>query len=144
MKYNFLCIAVGVLAFLCLDGIAQSNQKETLKVWGNCGMCEKKIEKAALQAGATKASWDAKSSLLDVTFTSSKTSLDEIQKAIAAVGYDTRDYTAPQEAYEALHGCCKYERKAATATCCAERHCGKTEAACREKKCCEGQSCCKM
>ncbi len=51
-----LLMIIGILSF----GNAYSQdiaKTETIKVWGNCGMCEKKIEKAALKAGASTAEW---------------------------------------------------------------------------------------
>ena len=35
-------------------------KSETFKVSGNCGMCKSKIEKAAIDAGATTAKWKTK------------------------------------------------------------------------------------
>lgn len=37
--------------------------------------------------------------------------MDEIQKNIASVGYDTEKYRGDDKAYEELHECCKYERR---------------------------------
>lgn len=93
---------------------AQTSDKETIKVWGNCGMCKKKIEKAAKSAGATSASWDADQQQLKVTYEKDKSSSSKIQEAIAKVGYDTQDYTADNSVYENLPGCCQYDRKPAT------------------------------
>ena len=87
-------------------------KKDTVKVWGECGMCKKTIEKAALEAGATAASWNTETKVLQLSYKNGKTDLVKIQQAIAASGYDTKDFTADNEAYEKLHECCKYERKA--------------------------------
>ena len=91
--------------------MAQTTKKESVKVWGNCGMCKKKIEKAAKSAGASAASWDSETQLLKISFDDSKTSSVKIQESIAKVGYDTQDYTADNEAYDNLPGCCQYDRK---------------------------------
>ena len=93
---------------------AQETKKETIKVWGNCGMCKKTIEKASKKAGASIASWDADKQMLTVNFDASKTSSSSIQQAIAKTGYDTQDFTGDDEAYNNLHGCCQYERKASS------------------------------
>lgn len=79
-------------------------------VLGNCGMCKNRIEKAAKAAGASKAIWDAETQTLTVSFKAKKTSLDKIQQEVAAVGHDTEKYKAPDEVYNNLHGCCKYNR----------------------------------
>ena len=87
---------------------AQTTTK--LKVSGNCGMCKSSIEKAAKSAGAKTANWDMDAKLLTLIF-DSKTNLDKIETAIAAVGYDTEHKTATKASYDALHECCKYERE---------------------------------
>ena len=90
-------------------------QKETIKVWGNCGMCKKVIEKAAKTAGATAASWNEDSKELKVTYNSKKTSSQKIQQGIANAGYDTQDFAASNAAYLKLPACCHYDRKATAA-----------------------------
>ena len=95
---------------------AQSNQKDSIKVWGNCGMCKKKIEKAAKSAGAETAVWDVDTHMLALEFTTDKTNTMKIQEAIAKVGYDTQDVTGDNKSYDELHGCCKYDRKETAAT----------------------------
>ena len=88
-----------------------SEKKENIKVWGNCGMCKKTIETAAKTAGATYASWNENTNFLKVSYNSSRSNSEKIQKAIAASGYDTQDFNASDNAYENLHDCCKYPRK---------------------------------
>ncbi len=88
-----------------------SVKKETIKVWGNCGMCKTTIEKSAKKAGATTASWNEESKELKISYASAKTSSTKIQEAIAKSGYDTQDFTADNKAYNNLHSCCKYDRK---------------------------------
>jgi len=93
---------------------AQTTKTDTIKVWGNCGMCKSTIEKAAKKAGAKKADWNEDTKELKVTYAVNKTTSDKIQQSIANSGYDTQDFTAVQTAYDNLHGCCKYDRKAET------------------------------
>src|SRR5688572_7644547 len=69
-------------------------QNETIPVAGNCGMCRTKIEKAAKSAGAEEAKWSSDAQAITVKYNSSTTNAAKIQKAIAAVGYDTRDQKA--------------------------------------------------
>ena len=81
------------------------------EVKGNCGMCEKTIEKAAHSVeGVLKADWNKESKLMNVTFDETKTSEDKIQLAIAQSGYDTKNHKAKNEVYNKLPGCCKYDR----------------------------------
>ena len=42
-----ILIVFSLITFFCANSaLAQTMQTATLKVWGNCGMCEKKIERA--------------------------------------------------------------------------------------------------
>jgi hypothetical protein len=126
---------------------AQSAKQTTIKVWGNCGMCKTKIEKAAKSAGASYASWNEDTKQLKVKYTASKTNPLKIQQAIAAVGYDTEKVKADDAAYDNLHGCCKYDRKGAAEgdakACCNDEKCSKES--CKGKQCCTSadKSCCK-
>ena len=127
-------------------GARSNDKKESIKVWGNCGMCKKTIESAAMKAGATAADWNTETKILAVSYRSNKTTNDKIQQAVAAAGYDTKDFTAPDEAYQKLHSCCQYDRKAAATTstqnCCAGDKCGKDTACCKDAKCCDGKEAC--
>lgn len=120
---------------------------EKVAVSGNCGMCKSRIEKAALSAGAEKASWSVKKKTLKVDFDASKTSLDAIEKAIAAAGHDTRDVKATNESYDQLPGCCQYDRAngSAAKACAKDGSCCKKDAACCKKRdcCAKKKSCCK-
>lgn len=113
-------IIVAILAiFLGTNSYAQmhdhskmaSTKTETLKVSGNCDLCKARIEKAAMLDGVSKAEWDAKTSLLLVTFDPAKTNMDQIGKKVASVGHDNSKVKADDKAYNALPGCCKYDRK---------------------------------
>lgn len=98
------------LLALSISVIGQS-KKSSFKAYGKCGMCENRIEKAAKSIdGVTTAEWNIKTQIIDVTFDSSKTDVNKIQKAIAAVGHDTDMVKADNKIYEALPGCCKYDR----------------------------------
>jgi periplasmic mercuric ion binding protein len=84
---------------------------EKFKVKGNCGMCEKRIEKAANSVeGVQTADWNKESKLIEVKFDDAKTSIDKIEMAIAKAGHDTPNRKAKDEVYDKLHSCCKYDR----------------------------------
>ncbi len=101
---------------LCLmapfTGFAKGDKvKEKFKVWGNCGMCNEKITKAAMSMdGVISAKWSSETKEMVVKFYSNQITLDDIQKKIASVGYDTENHKADDEVYENLHSCCKYDR----------------------------------
>jgi len=83
----------------------------TFKVWGNCEMCKETIEGSLKVAGISKADWNVDSKIMTVTYDSTKITLDQIQKNIAGVGYDTEKYKGDDKAYHELAECCQYERK---------------------------------
>lgn len=147
MKKIFCYICI-VLCLASVSAVAQTEKKETIKVWGNCGMCKTTIEKAAKKAGAATAEWNEDTHQLTVSYKDSKTSSEKIQKAVARSGYDTQDFTADQKAYDGLHGCCKYDRKgdasaAPAKKCCAKENCGTTPGCCKDEAGCKDKGCCK-
>ncbi|MFZ1751836.1 MAG: heavy-metal-associated domain-containing protein, partial [Saprospiraceae bacterium] len=89
MKFLIFFQITFLSIFLINDSNAQIlNQKTvTQKVYGNCGMCKKTIEKAANVKGISKAEWDADLAMAKITIDSTKTSVDDVLKRIAAVGY---------------------------------------------------------
>lgn len=89
------------------NGIASAS----FKVWGNCEMCKETIESSLKVEGVSKADWNVDSKIISVSYDSSKITLDQIQKNIAAVGYDNEKYKGDDKAYEDLPGCCQYDRK---------------------------------
>ena len=96
--------------------LAQDVKTEKFEVAGNCGMCKTRIEKAANSVdGVTSADWNQETKTLEVSFNKEKTDVHQIQMAIAKVGHDTPMHKAPDEVYEELPGCCKYERMDYTA-----------------------------
>jgi len=86
-------------------------EHQMIKVSGNCDQCKTRIETAAKSVtGVTYAEWRVETKMLHVQFDAGKTSLDDIQKAIAKVGHDTEKYKATDAAYKALPGCCLYRK----------------------------------
>jgi periplasmic mercuric ion binding protein len=82
---------------------------ETLKVSGVCGMCKKRIEKAAFGVkGIESAKWNVKDQLLTVTFDSKKTTKEAIANRIAAAGHDVEMVKAAEKSYTKLPDCCRY------------------------------------
>ncbi len=86
---------------------------EKIKVYGNCGMCQTRIEKAAKTVeGVSKAKWNSDNSMLTVTYDEAKAKIIDIHKAIAKVGHDTDLEKADATVYSKLPGCCQYDRPA--------------------------------
>jgi hypothetical protein len=105
-----LIFLLSLPAFLLLSGnlFGQKSETATFKVFGNCGMCKERIEKAVVMKGVKSGSWDNETHMLTVTFDPRKTTVDKIQLRLAAVGHDTDKYRAKDSVYDKLHGCCKY------------------------------------
>jgi copper chaperone CopZ len=113
---NIKAILLGlftIAAFTVGNAQVKNGKTETVKVYGNCGMCKKTIEKAANEKGVSKAVWDEKTSMLTITYNPAKTSTDAILKKVALAGYDSDTFRADDTTYNNLHGCCQYERPAA-------------------------------
>ena len=88
-----------------------NQEREVIKVAGNCDMCKERIEKVAkLVAGVSSAEWNATDKLLRLTFDKDQTSLGKIEKAVADSGHDTDLFLAKDEVYNSLPECCKYLR----------------------------------
>jgi periplasmic mercuric ion binding protein len=85
--------------------------KSTFKVWGNCDMCKKTIENSLINDGIVHANWNAEAKLVEVSYDNKKITIDQIQKNIASVGYDTQLYKGDDNAYSQLPKCCQYDRK---------------------------------
>lgn len=87
------------------------NETETFKVYGNCGMCKKRIESSLKDMkGVTKATWDVKSKMMKVTFDPHEISLEKIKTTIASVGHDVDGVKAEDKIYNNLPNCCQYDR----------------------------------
>jgi len=84
---------------------------ETFHVSGNCEMCKERIENAAKSVkGVISAEWDIPGQMLKLGFNSSTTSLETVQKAIAAAGHDNGKFRATDEVYSKLPECCLYRK----------------------------------
>lgn len=79
-------------------------------VKGNCESCKTRIEKAAKDAGADAAEWNAETQTVALYFDSAKTSSDKILKKIAEVGHDNEKYKSSDDTYKNLPSCCLYDR----------------------------------
>lgn len=84
---------------------------DTLSIWVNglCGMCEKRIEEAAMDTrGVQEASWDSESRMLRVTIHPDRFKENRLHYRIASAGHDTRQLLAPDPVYNTLPQCCRY------------------------------------
>lgn len=102
----FLLIICAVVVF---TSRAQSKiVTQTIKVYGNCTMCKKRIETALDHKGIKKADWSPKTKELQVVYNVSKISEGEIHELVAKAGHDTDKVKAKDETYASLPFCCLY------------------------------------
>lgn len=84
---------------------------ETVKIFGNCGMCKNTIEKAGNVKNVATVAWNKDTKIATLNYDDKKTSQDEILKRIALAGYDSEKFLAPDDVYAKLPGCCQYDRE---------------------------------
>lgn len=103
-----------LLALIVIFGVVAHAQKsskyksDTLRVYGNCDMCEERIENACDVIGMKRADWNVETGMLTVLYNPSKIAVEEIHQLCADAGHATSKVKANEEAYDNLHHCCKY------------------------------------
>jgi len=122
MKKSILIVATVILSLPVFTACGQNTetkteqtqtvqQTDTIKVYGNCDMCKKRIEGALKDVkGIQSANWNVDTKMLTVSYDESKISLNKIHQKVADVGHDTDKIKAKDEVYNNLMGCCQYER----------------------------------
>lgn len=102
---------------MMIMAVACNNEPDTVtttkfKVWGNCNMCKKTIEKPLTEEkGIMERDWNKDSKIITVRYDTTQISLPEIHDMIAATGYDTEEKKGDDEAYKNLQACCQYTRR---------------------------------
>jgi copper chaperone CopZ len=100
-----------LLSSVVMTAQIKNLKTETVKIYGNCGMCKKTIEKAGNLKDVATVNWNKDTKMAILTYDSAKTNQGEILKKIALAGYDSEKIKAKKEDYENLPGCCQYDRK---------------------------------
>lgn len=108
---NIILMVVMVISTITINAQIKNPQTVSVKVNGNCGMCQTTIEKAANKKKISKAIWNQDSKMATITFDTKKTNLEAVLKNIALAGYDNEKFRAPDAAYNKLPGCCQYDRE---------------------------------
>lgn len=106
-----MVVAVMLLS-TSINAQIKNAKTESVKIYGNCGMCETNIEKAGNIKKIANVDWNQDTQMATLTYDATKTNQDEILKRIALVGYDSDKFLAPDDVYNNLHGCCQYDRVA--------------------------------
>src|SRR4051812_17107383 len=109
MKTKLIVSSIILLFALSAFVFAQSKvTTSTIKVYGNCAMCKKRIETALDHKGVKLAKWDTKTKELEVVYNNEKITERQIHEIVASVGHDTDKVKAKDEVYAALPFCCLY------------------------------------
>ncbi|MCB0538765.1 MAG: DUF3347 domain-containing protein [Bacteroidetes bacterium] len=104
-----------LFSFSSCNAQIKNTKTESVKIYGNCEMCEKTIETAGSVKKIANVDWNKDTKMATITYDSTKTNQDEILKRIALAGYDSDKFLAPDDVYSKLAGCCQYERVNKTA-----------------------------
>lgn len=105
IKLNFLVFIMTISTW----AIAQDTTTE-LKVFDNCGMCKKRIEKASRLSCVQDANWNKGTKSLILKFDKGMVDLTAIE-SIIGVEHDTKHFLASKESYEKLPSCCQCIRE---------------------------------
>jgi len=108
MTIRMLFFALAVAACPFTSAQESTIQEAQLKVFGNCGMCKTRIEKAVAIKEVKYTKWNKSTKMLRIAFRTPGMTLDSLEQRIAAAGHDTEKYKAPDEVYASLPSCCLY------------------------------------
>lgn len=108
---NLMAISL-LLSITFANAQIKNATSKSVKIYGNCGMCETKIEKAGNVKNIAKVDWNVDTKMATLNYDAKKTNQDEILKRIALAGYDSDEFLAPDVAYSKLSACCQYKREA--------------------------------
>ena len=101
-----------LLSMTACEAQIKDAKTETVKIYGNCGMCEKTIENSGSLKKIAKVDWNKDTKIATLTYDAKKTNQDAVLKRIALAGYDSEKFLAPDDVYSKLPECCQYERTA--------------------------------
>jgi copper chaperone CopZ len=107
---KIMMVALIMLAITQSNAQIKNAKAEVVKIYGNCGMCESKIEKAGSLKNIAQVDWNKETKMATLSYDANKTNPEEILKRIALAGYDSDTFLAPDKAYSSLDDCCKYDR----------------------------------
>ena len=104
-KFFFLCSAAAFFASCS----GENTVKETeFYVRGNCGMCEDRIEEVVKNVpGVKSADYTVKSEMLKVAFDTTTVKENDLHKALATAGHETKLEATDEATNEALPECCR-------------------------------------
>lgn len=108
-------ITILFLSLSLFSNAQNKSAKAEIEVDGVCNSCKVRIEKNAIGVKGVKfAQWSIDSHKLNIIIDERKTSVNEVQKAIAKAGHNNRlidgsnEIISTDEDYEKVSDCCKY------------------------------------
>ncbi len=108
--FRDIVMVLMVLSATAFNAQIKNEKTETVKIYGNCGMCKSTIEKAGNMKNQSNVDWDKETKMATISYDGLKTSKEDILKRIALAGYDSDTFLAPTDTYLSLPSCCQYER----------------------------------
>lgn len=106
---NIIPFVFLLLTIVAVPSFGQKKvQEDSIKVFGNCAMCKKRIETALDKNGIKYANWDVDKKVLFVAYREDKVTLEDLHKLIAQTGHDTDKIQASDSVYAKLPFCCLY------------------------------------
>ncbi len=106
----FSLVALMMLGSTTLFALPGNNEK--LKVAGNCGMCEIRIENAAMSVdGVTSSERNKETGIVEVAYNSEKSDIHKVHQAIAKAGHNSEMHNAHAKVYNEFPGCRKSKRQ---------------------------------
>ncbi len=112
MKTKIKILSSMMLFAMLLSAVAfgQDKKNETIKIKTSavCDMCKDRIEQGmAFEKGVKNVVLDVDTKIATITYNPSKTTPDDLRKAIARLGYDADNVARDKAAYAKLPACCK-------------------------------------
>ena len=105
---KFLIIAVILITGTGVYAQTSKNETAKIKTSAVCGQCKTRIEEGlAYEKGIKDATLDVETKIVTVHYNPSKTTVEDIRKAISRLGYDADEVPADKAAYAKLPACCK-------------------------------------
>lgn len=114
IRFKLVPLIFFLLVTITATAQKQNEKTDTIYVYGECGQCKERIEKTLNRMGVYAAAWDIDSKILVVSYDSAKLNTTAIERKMAFVGHDTRNYKADDRTYNKLPDCCHYAREGST------------------------------
>ncbi|MCX6285405.1 MAG: heavy metal-associated domain-containing protein [Bacteroidetes bacterium] len=99
-----------IFILACGTAVSQDKKTETIKIKTSavCDMCKDRIEQGmAFEKGVKNVVLDVETKIATITYIPSKTTPDDLRKALSKLGYDADNVLADKAAYAKLPACCK-------------------------------------